>query len=367
MSLSHSPKIATNGLVFAYDMGNYNKSWKGAPTTNLAGSNFFGGNGNFTINRTISDKMPDNTIGNVRELNAQIVTDGNRTVSIGSYSMTAGSTYTLSFYVKNVSCTGFGGNLYSPTLGRVIGSIVYPPTNSKTWTRVVTTFTVPNEGPNPVTMSPQVFRDGGIGIFKLCWLMVEQSNIVAAYTPTSRSNTEAIVDWTDKNTITANSLTYNSDGSFSFNGTSDFISSSFATTSGQALTVQGWVYSTETTANYKNFFDSVTQRPMIWWNTSGQIEFDASYYTTTSVYRNQWVQVALSKPAGLSAASYYVNGSLVGTGTAYSTPAVTPTWFNRSSAQTWKGNCSNIQVYNRTLSAAEVAQNFNALRGRYGI
>jgi len=31
------------------------------------------------------------------------------------------------------------------------------------------------------------------------------------------------------------------------------------------------------------------------------------------------------------------------------------------------GNISVVQVYNRALSAAEVSQNFNALRGRYGI
>ena len=35
MALGHSPSIVTNGLVFAYDMGNPQKSWKGAPTTNL--------------------------------------------------------------------------------------------------------------------------------------------------------------------------------------------------------------------------------------------------------------------------------------------------------------------------------------------
>jgi hypothetical protein len=33
----------------------------------------------------------------------------------------------------------------------------------------------------------------------------------------------------------------------------------------------------------------------------------------------------------------------------------------------WKGNMSSIQIYNRSLSATEVAQNFNALRGRYGV
>ena len=30
-------------------------------------------------------------------------------------------------------------------------------------------------------------------------------------------------------------------------------------------------------------------------------------------------------------------------------------------------NISQVQIYNRALSAQEVSQNFNALRGRYGI
>lgn len=158
-------------------------------------------------------------------------------------------------------------------------------------------------------------------------------------------------------------------GRFLFDGTAQSVTTPFATTSGQAVTYMGWLYSTETTATYRNFFDSALANPMIWWNQSGQIEFDtASNYTTTAVYRNQWVHVALSKPSGSSAASYYVNGSLAGTGTAYTTPAVTPTWFNRGATTTlWKGYCSNYQVYNRALTAAEIKQNFNALRGRFGV
>ena len=163
--------------------------------------------------------------------------------------------------------------------------------------------------------------------------------------------------------------TYNSSngGSIVFDGTSQYVTSSFATSSGQAVTYCGWLYSTETTATYRNFVDSITARPMIWWNASGQIEFDAADYTTTTVYRNQWVHVALSKPVNSSSASYYVNGVLVGTGTQYSTPAVTPTWFNRAAAQTWKGNSSLIQVYNSALSASEIKQNFNAQRSRYAL
>jgi hypothetical protein len=197
--------------------------------------------------------------------------------------------------------------------------------------------------------------------------------VLALDAANSKSYPGSGATWTDlssarNNGTLTNGPTYSSanGGSIVFDGTNDYITASFATTSGQAVTYCGWLYSTETTATYKNFVDSASARPMIWWNTSGQIEFDIST-TTAAVYRDQWVYVALSKPSGSSSASYYVNGALIGAGTAYTTPATTPTWFNRAGSQTWKGNCSNIQVYNRALSAAEILQNFNAHRGRYGL
>jgi hypothetical protein len=174
------------------------------------------------------------------------------------------------------------------------------------------------------------------------------------------------VSGTGNNGILTNGPTY-ADGSILFDGVDDYVTTSFTTTSGQAVSYCGWLYSTESTATYRNFIDSITVRPMIWWNNSGQIEFDASYYTTTTVYRNQWVYVSLSKPSGNSSASYYVNGVLVGTGPAYTTPALTPTLFNRGTGQTWKGNGAIVQIYNVALSAAQVLQNYNATKGRYGL
>ena len=35
--------------------------------------------------------------------------------------------------------------------------------------------------------------------------------------------------------------------------------------------------------------------------------------------------------------------------------------------QIWRGSISSCQVYNRALSSAEVTQNYNALKGRYGL
>jgi len=63
-----------------------------------------------------------------------------------------------------------------------------------------------------------------------------------------------------------------------------------------------------------------------------------------------------------------VNGVFESTGgISYAVPALTPTWFNRGGGSTWIGNCSNLLIYNRAITASEVSQNFNALRGRYGL
>jgi hypothetical protein len=158
-------------------------------------------------------------------------------------------------------------------------------------------------------------------------------------------------------------------GSIVFDGSNDYVTSAFAFTSGQAVTISGWLYSTASTSAYRNFVDTLSVRPMIWWDPQGKIEFDTgSGYRTPSVYRNQWVYVSLVKPSGTTVASYYVNGAFASNGgVSYSVPASTPTWFNRGGSQTWIGNCSNVSIYNRALTAAEITQNYNALKGRFGL
>ena len=68
---------------------------------------------------------------------------------------------------------------------------------------------------------------------------------------------------------------------------------------------------------------------------------------------------------------FYINGQLVGsnswTGTAG--PPTTAEVFKLGvySSQYRNGNIAQVSVYNRALSAAEVSQNFNATRSRFGI
>ena len=392
MACFSGPEILNDGLVFCYDQGNTDKSWRGAPAVNLAASNFFDGNENFTVDENVSHVMPDGSTGIARLLNAQFVSNLNRTVSIGSYALTAGQTYTLSFYVMNIDCTGFSGNLYSPTLLRVIGNITYPTVSTSSWTRVTTTFTVPNEGPNPVTLAPQAFRDGGNGRFKLCWLQLEQNTFATSYVNGTRSNTQAVLDLTGRNTITANSLTYASNNTFSFNGSSNQLTMSTfdtAALSAEQITLEAWVRHTNLTgsqAYINNWFNftGADQRgvilrtfnsqafPSFWWCWGA--DYNAVYADSFTMSPGTWYHVVGTYTKNV-AARIYVNGVLYNstTNTTVNNNIVydTTNRFNIGQSNingSWmNGQIDQAKVYNRALTTIEVKQNFEATRGRYGI
>ena len=92
--------------------------------------------------------------------------------------------------------------------------------------------------------------------------------------------------------------------------------------------------------------------------------------TTTSWTTNQWYQLAWTIDSSRNIL-FYINGILDYSSTISvdfsptNNTAVRIGFANAGEYAT--GNISNTQIYNRALSAAEILQNFNALRGRYGI
>ena len=88
-----------------------------------------------------------------------------------------------------------------------------------------------------------------------------------------------------------------------------------------------------------------------------------SLYATLS--SNDWCQLAITRDT--STTILYFNGSVVGsTSRTPSTTSSYPYTYGSSVAGA-AGSISATQFYTRALSATEVLQNFNALRGRYGI
>ena len=81
--------------------------------------------------------------------------------------------------------------------------------------------------------------------------------------------------------------------------------------------------------------------------------------------------IAVTRNQTENVCRWYKNGNLITSANAggYATTAngTSPIWIGSGYAGRWLGNIYSTAVYNRALSAAEVAQNFNALRGRFGI
>jgi hypothetical protein len=88
---------------------------------------------------------------------------------------------------------------------------------------------------------------------------------------------------------------------------------------------------------------------------------------------NNWVQVCVTYSTATSTVILYKNGYQVGS-TATSVSSIVSSTFNgvigdedATITTPFKGNISNLQIYNRPLSATEILQNFQATRTRFGV
>lgn len=175
--------------------------------------------------------------------------------------------------------------------------------------------------------------------------------------------------------------TFNSTGYFTFNGTSDYFSNS--SLNSFALNTSTTVYVT-----YPTYTVSGGQRVNISYRSgfggrlyvgtqSGVIfsyydSLSTPNYTNGAITVNSWNICAVTTDSGAGTISHYVNGSLSGTSasrTGFS--AVTNTalhiGYDGPTNEYFQGRISQVMVYNRVLTAAEILQIFNAMRGRYGI
>jgi hypothetical protein len=213
-----------------------------------------------------------------------------------------------------------------------------------------------------------------------CCPMIEQHDTIypSTFVNGTRSNTQAIVDLTNNNTITANSLTYYTDGTFSFNGSTDYISHVIPATYSN-YTISLWIKLNSlsgdqrwfSNANNGTFTDRYSSGWSFHFNPLAGTPPSTSTSGTSVALTGVWYNVVAVNDStdASTGAKLYVNGTLIGT----AIPAValqsTGERIGSREGTTSFGNgqCGAISVYNRALSAAEVRKNFVALRGRFGI
>jgi hypothetical protein len=182
-----------------------------------------------------------------------------------------------------------------------------------------------------------------------------------------------------------NGVGYNSvnRGSLVFDGVNDYVSVSANSTipyGASPRTIGIWFYTNSTTwvgnANTLFFYgnsatgqafgidmDSYPRMEFFTWGGSGR---DLTFSTTFSEIG--WKNICVTFD-GSTSVNIFENGSFTRTLTLIS-PCNTITsdvLIGRYLGSYYDGNIAVAQIYNRALSASEIAQNFNATRGRFGL
>ena len=207
----------------------------------------------------------------------------------------------------------------------------------------------------------------------------------------SRSYPGSGTTWTDlsglSNTGTlTNGPTYSSSngGSIVFDGVDDYVDlgnpSSLSAIGGTTnITASGWAYYTAYGGGGQSYsVITVKGSPWTWLleNLSSTFRFritaggsDVNVADTSTHALNTWYNVVGTYDG--SNMKIYVNGVLKNTAAQTGTLAT-----NTETAKigTWQGTnynltgrVSNVSIYNRALTAAEIKQNYNALKGRFGL
>jgi hypothetical protein len=207
--------------------------------------------------------------------------------------------------------------------------------------------------------------------------------------------------WTDlsglgNNGTLTNGPTYISSngGSIVFDGVNDYIDNTFSFSS-RPFSINCWLYFNSLT-NWQTFVAQDTSQSTLLGsfyfqktNNSGDVGVGRTYntfgisllnstnstvncYDTTLVTTGIWYNYCVS--VSTTNINLYKNGSLVQT-TVDSSLLATPTAnikigagvYNNALVDYVNGRISQVSIYNRALTVAEIQQNFNATKGRYGL
>jgi hypothetical protein len=403
MALAPSPNIVTNGLVFAYDM-NSKRSYKGPPLQNkLSGLSATAGSGTGYV-LTASSEI------------ANIPTVGELPVTICNLQNTGASWCCINFMnFGNTGSNMSGSTLYTYMIlyrvdsGYTNGNFMYRyeynssgtylteggvhDTNKRTylgngwyyaWNTFTTQPTTTNMTCYGFSYNYSNFTDR-YSYAKVAIVQGDYSGMHPSLWPdlgTTRSSTQVITDLTNNNTWTVNNLSYASDGTFSFNGSSSWIESSTSNVfDSQTITMESWNKPTTTSQSgflfekgqvntqYSNFYNS---DGTFYFRTIGLSPQDLTFTASTHITAGQWNHVVCTVGGGTK--TVYINGiqryqqtGVTGTMPTGQTNQYVGKYGSGGNEYPFNGSIAVSRVYNRALSPSEVAQNFQAQRSLYGV
>jgi hypothetical protein len=191
--------------------------------------------------------------------------------------------------------------------------------------------------------------------------------------------------WTDlsfsgNNGTLINGPTFNSEygGSIVFDGTNDYISIILPSPiSVSSFSYDVWFNADSVIGTYRTIIDLNNDNFLITIVPEGTIAmWTPTYFTGYAVNTGQWYNIQVTHEYG-QPYYWYINGTLIFTYSANTTTSHTVcnigvgAGFNscigRGPDEFFDGKIAFASMYNRGLSAAEVLQNYNAQKGRFGL
>jgi len=172
-------------------------------------------------------------------------------------------------------------------------------------------------------------------------------------------------------------------GSIVFDGTNDYVSFSNFTSVASTGTVCQWFKPAISWSNSNPSQHIRLSGIHVNWefgrtNASGGtggFTFDLgtaeSVTTLQTTWSNTlWYNMVVTWDTSANTSKVYVGGILDNTGTATNSTSTGTFEVGRSPGgltQLWYGNIASVKYYNRVLTAAEILQNYNALKSRFGL
>ena len=405
MGITYNPRTVTDGLALALDAGN-TKSF--SPNVFPRGTDIYGWyvdtRGNATaVNSTLSRDTISSPVGNT-PLKMQVTGNDPYLVSYNTAAWnlaaaSSGDTWTVSFYVK-ASQNTTGEVLLFESNGTTYYNIPNTTYNITTsWQRISFTGTFSNANTTVIQLRLDGPNSGGSGT-TVWWdgLQLERGSTASEFTKNytlDSSLNYRTLDLTrngNNGTLTnmdGGNLNTSNGGSLSFDGSNDYISAPLNNPSGDWIhSIEFWMYmnqnqsaissrqdpfqiGTPSTSRYSAV--DISNNNFNWYFYANDCRV-----TTNLFVANTWYHIGLTYAGGGATSTnkkLYINGVNRAFDTSGSAnlniPANSTLNIGRDGGRTtayFNGRISNFKIYNnKTLSAAEVQQNFNALRGRYGI
>ena len=407
MGVFAGPDVSESGLVLALDAGN---------------SKGFDDDENlYTYSKDFSSGWSANQVTIVA--NSALAPDGTNTAAlittntVAAYNtieqvptLSTNTNYCYSVFVKLVSGSGtssrvvFGSanDLVSPAYvswglqldtlvetsdgntPTIKGYISYP----NGWYRIYMVLNTSTQTNALVSIRFGTGSADNVATFYVWGAQLERGSSPSPYYPTTattKTRGSTLIDMTgrDNSGTLTNGPTYSSanGGSIVFDGTNDYVQKSSATinlSAGVTMEMmfkstdmnsraQGFMQFNSAGNNYINFYTG--GNGFLRWETWVPVPTAGGAYTTpTTLSNNTWYHAVGTYTNGSSV--LYINGVSVASASQTSgtySSSYTGNIVIGEYAGYMSGNIAIAKLYNRALTAAEVQQNFNATRSRYGI